>query len=276
MKFPSVVRNGACEAAQQQGDLDHLRGLHLHGGDAGFFMWMMMNPGMARTLGLLGQKAKFAFGGQSLDWPSFLTLIVEMGGVGGLIICSIIVAYVFGREYVEGTAKNLLALPIPRSRFVLAKIVVSAAWFAALTLWMIAGGVDRRVAPGHHRDSRAPLSLQRRQSCSCWPSCRCAAPCLWRGSPWKRGATSRRWAFRFSRCCSRRFSAIPAGVPGCPGRSSASIPGPRGPTRYCHGAASSSLPRHSLSACSSPSVTRFGRITVNKQAVRVDRRRFVI
>ena len=107
---------------------------------AGFFMWMMMNPGMAKSVGLLGQKAQFAFGGESLDWPTFLTFIVEMGGIGGLIICSIIVAYVFGREYIEGTAKNMLALPIARSRFVFAKIIVSAVWFAALTLWIIAEG----------------------------------------------------------------------------------------------------------------------------------------
>jgi ABC-2 type transport system permease protein len=104
---------------------------------AGFFMWMMKNPGAAASLGLLGQKANFSVGGQPVDWPSFLTFVVEMGGIGGLIMCSIIVAFVFGREYTEGTAKNMLALPIPRSRFVLAKIIVSAAWFAALTLWIV-------------------------------------------------------------------------------------------------------------------------------------------
>jgi ABC-type transport system involved in multi-copper enzyme maturation permease subunit len=104
---------------------------------AGFFMWMMMNPGLAQSLGLIGQKANFAFGGQSLNWPTFLTFIVEMGGIGGLVICSIIVSYVFGREYTEGTAKNMLALPVARSSFVFAKIIVSAAWFAALTLWII-------------------------------------------------------------------------------------------------------------------------------------------
>jgi len=101
------------------------------------FLWMMKNPGTAESVGLLGQKATFAFGGQSLDWSTFLGFIVEMGGVGGLVICSIIAAYVFGREYTEGTAKNLLALPVARSRFVLAKIVVSAIWFTALTLWLI-------------------------------------------------------------------------------------------------------------------------------------------
>lgn len=103
----------------------------------GFFMWMMKNPGVAASIGLLGKKANFAFGGQPVDWPTFLTFVVEMGGIGGFVICSIIVAFVFGREYAEGTAKNMLALPIPRGRFVLAKIIVSAAWFAALTLWVL-------------------------------------------------------------------------------------------------------------------------------------------
>ena len=104
---------------------------------AGFFMWMMKNPGMAEKLGLLGQKAKFAFGGQAVDWGTFITFTVEMGGIGGLIMSSVIVTYVFGREYAEGTAKNLLATPIPRRDFVFAKIIVSALWFGALTLFTI-------------------------------------------------------------------------------------------------------------------------------------------
>ena len=93
---------------------------------AGFFMWMMKNPGVARSMGLIGQKANFAFGGGAADWPAFLSFVVVMGAVGGLIMISVIVAFVFGREYTEGMAKNMLALPIPRSWFVLGKIVVSA------------------------------------------------------------------------------------------------------------------------------------------------------
>ena len=104
---------------------------------AGSFLWMMKNPAAAASIGLLGQKAKLAFGGQPLDWAGFFVFLEEMGGLGGLIMCSIIVTYVFGREYAEGTAKNILALPTPRGLFVLSKIVVSAAWFAVLTLWLV-------------------------------------------------------------------------------------------------------------------------------------------
>lgn len=104
---------------------------------SGFFLWILKNPGLAEASGLIGQKAQFAFGGQSADWATFLTFIVEVGGVGGLLMSAVIATYLYGREYAEGTAKNLLALPIPRSRFVLAKIVVLAVWFGLLSFSLL-------------------------------------------------------------------------------------------------------------------------------------------
>jgi ABC-type transport system involved in multi-copper enzyme maturation permease subunit len=103
----------------------------------GAFMWVMMHPEVAESLGLFGKKAAFAFGGGALDWTAFLTFIVQMGGMGGLVLCSIIVAYVFGREYAEGTAKNILALPVPRSYFILAKALVCALWLGLLSVWLV-------------------------------------------------------------------------------------------------------------------------------------------
>jgi len=114
----------------------------------GSFLWMMKNPAVAESIGLLGQKAKLAFGGQPLDWPSFLALVVEIGGMGGLLMCSVIVSFIFGREYAEGTAKNLLALPVPRCQFVLAKIVTATIWFGALTLWLIPVSLVTGLAVG--------------------------------------------------------------------------------------------------------------------------------
>jgi ABC-type transport system involved in multi-copper enzyme maturation permease subunit len=107
-------------------------------GMMGFMLWMMKNPALAAEMGLLGQKASFTFGGQAVSWATFLGLLLEMSGIGGMIFLSFIVAFVFGREYVEGTAKNMLTLPVPRAAFVLAKFVVAAAWFALLSAWMIA------------------------------------------------------------------------------------------------------------------------------------------
>jgi len=107
-------------------------------GVAGFFMWMMKNPDAAEGLGLINQKMQFAVGGAAVGWGTYLGLVLEMSGIAGMVLASIILTYVFGREYAEGTAKNMLALPVPRWMLVGAKLVVGAIWLAALTAWAIA------------------------------------------------------------------------------------------------------------------------------------------
>ena len=64
-----------------------------------------------------------------------LTLVV---GMGGMLLLSFIVAYIFGREYIEGTAKNMLALPVARHWFALAKLVAAALWWAVLVAAVVA------------------------------------------------------------------------------------------------------------------------------------------
>jgi ABC-2 type transport system permease protein len=105
----------------------------------GLFMWIAREPARAARLGLVGQKARLA--GITADWPSYLALLNQQACVGGMLLLAIIAAYVFGREYSEETAKNMLVLPVPRQLFVLAKLVVIAAWFAALLLSLFGEGV---------------------------------------------------------------------------------------------------------------------------------------
>lgn len=102
------------------------------------FMWIVREPDRAAQLGLLGKKAQFA--GVTADGPSYFGLLLQTTGIGGMILVSVIAAYVFGREYADGTAKNLLSLPVERQWFVFAKLVVVLAWFKALTVSLIAEG----------------------------------------------------------------------------------------------------------------------------------------
>ncbi|MFA5785635.1 MAG: ABC transporter permease [Actinomycetota bacterium] len=102
------------------------------------FMWIVREPERAAKLGLLGQKTQFA--GFTADWPSFFKLLLQTTGIGGMILVSVIAAYVFGREYSEGTAKNLLALPVGRHWFAVAKLAVVLVWFGILTVWLIVEG----------------------------------------------------------------------------------------------------------------------------------------
>ncbi|HKJ92997.1 MAG TPA: ABC transporter permease [Longimicrobiales bacterium] len=103
---------------------------------AGLFMWIVGAPERAARLGLVGQKSQII--GMSADWPSFFTLLVQEAGAGGMVLLAVIAAWVFGREYAEGTAKDMLSLPVARHWFVAAKLAVVFVWFAALLVLFLA------------------------------------------------------------------------------------------------------------------------------------------
>jgi len=105
----------------------------------GLFMWILREPERAREMGLLGQKAQFF--GASADVSSYFAILLQTTGIGGMILVSVLAAYVFGREYAEGTAKNLLTLPVARHWFALAKLVVVLLWFGALIGSLLVEGV---------------------------------------------------------------------------------------------------------------------------------------
>lgn len=100
------------------------------------FMWIVREPKRAKELGLLGTKAELS--GLEATFPAYASTTVILIGAGGMLLLSFIVAHVFGREYAEGTAKNMLTLPAGRHWFVLAKLVVSAVWWAASAVCVIA------------------------------------------------------------------------------------------------------------------------------------------
>jgi ABC-2 type transport system permease protein len=105
---------------------------------AALFMWMLAHPAEAAGLGLLSQKANLAVGGMEANWETYLVFLLEMGGLGGLIFLSFIMTFIYGREYAEDMAKNLLSLPLPRRIFPIAKLAVAGTWFAALALFSLA------------------------------------------------------------------------------------------------------------------------------------------
>jgi ABC-2 type transport system permease protein len=102
----------------------------------GLFTWIVREPERAAQLGLLGQKAEIT--GVTSDWSGYFALLLQTVGIGGTILVAVIAAYVYGREYSDATAKNLLALPVQRHWFVVAKLTVVLVWFGILILLLLA------------------------------------------------------------------------------------------------------------------------------------------
>lgn len=105
----------------------------------GLFMFISLHPGKARDLGLLGAKAQLA----TLEptWDSYLSLLAQIAAVGGLGIFGMVMVWIFGREFAEHTAKDLLALPTGRTTIVMAKFAVAAGWSLMLAGYLIAAGL---------------------------------------------------------------------------------------------------------------------------------------
>ncbi|WIX92149.1 ABC transporter permease [Amycolatopsis sp. DG1A-15b] len=66
--------------------------------------------------------------------PAYFALLAQTIAVGGSVLFGVIVVRTFGREFGQGTVKDLLALPTPRTTIVGAKFAVTAGWCLLLTL----------------------------------------------------------------------------------------------------------------------------------------------
>lgn len=78
-------------------------------------------------------------------WAGLLAGSNQVLAAGGLLGCGVVLAWMFAREFGEGTIAGLFALPVSRGRIAAAKFGVFAAWGAgvslALTLGVLAAGL---------------------------------------------------------------------------------------------------------------------------------------
>jgi ABC-2 type transport system permease protein len=105
----------------------------------GLFMIILKDPEAARSMGLISAKAQLVAG--VADWATFFSILAQAVAVGGGILFAVITAWVFGREFSDRTAKELLALPTPRESIVAAKFLVVTVWTLLLTLWILLVGL---------------------------------------------------------------------------------------------------------------------------------------
>jgi len=102
-------------------------------------IFIYKDPQLARQMGLLGTKANLVVG--SADWPGYLNLLVEFTALGGFFFFCLAISWIFGREFTDGTLKDLLAVPVPRFAILLAKFLLAVLWCAALIVETYGAGL---------------------------------------------------------------------------------------------------------------------------------------
>ena len=95
---------------------------------ASVFMPLML--GLVQA-GIIGTPT---FEGNGSEWQQYLTMLGSLISIGGLIGFGFAFSWLFGREYSDRTVKDLLALPMSRSKIVLAKLLITAVWCLGLAL----------------------------------------------------------------------------------------------------------------------------------------------
>jgi len=105
-----------------------------------FLIFLARNPELSRQLGLISAKANL-IAYSTTDWPTYLGLSAQIIAAGGFLFSVLAISWVFGREFADGTLKDMLAVPVQRSSILLAKFTVVAIWSAALTLVIFVVGL---------------------------------------------------------------------------------------------------------------------------------------
>jgi ABC-2 type transport system permease protein len=105
-----------------------------------FLITVARNPVIFQQLGLVTAKANL-LSFSTIDWPGYLDVYGQIIAVGGFFLFILIVSWTFGREFTDGTLKDMLAVPVQRSSILLAKFIVVAAWSAGMAIFIFLCGL---------------------------------------------------------------------------------------------------------------------------------------
>jgi ABC-2 type transport system permease protein len=98
----------------------------------GLLMFVQKYPEIAGKLGMIGTKSSMVRFGEP-SWSNYLTLLSESIAAIGLIGYGFTLSWTFGREYSDHTVKDILALPVSRTKIVLSKFLAIVVWCILLT-----------------------------------------------------------------------------------------------------------------------------------------------
>lgn len=97
------------------------------------------------TMGLAGgnpeltAQAEFSGVAATLDWDGLLGFSAQITTAGSLLGFGVVLSWMFGREFTDGTITGLFALPVTLNRIALAKFAVYALWVILVSLILVLG-----------------------------------------------------------------------------------------------------------------------------------------
>jgi ABC-2 type transport system permease protein len=68
------------------------------------------------------------------DWHGITATAAQITAAGGLVAFGVVIAWLFAREFADGTVTGLFGLPVGRGALAVAKLVVFAGWAVAVSL----------------------------------------------------------------------------------------------------------------------------------------------
>jgi|WetSurMetagenome_2_1015567.scaffolds.fasta_scaffold457255_2 ABC-type transport system involved in multi-copper enzyme maturation permease subunit len=106
----------------------------------GLLMFVQKYPEISGKLGMIGTKASMLRFGEA-NWQNYLNLLNQSFAAIGLIGFGFITTWIFGREYSDNTVKDILSLPISRTKIVVSKFVVIVLWSLVLSVVFLTVGI---------------------------------------------------------------------------------------------------------------------------------------
>lgn len=96
-----------------------------------FILIVQDSEAMAKAGGLAVKAKAMNF---EANWKSYFDILTQAIGVGGVLVFGFVSSWIFGREYSDGTAKDLLSLPTSRTKILNAKFILFVLWCLLLAI----------------------------------------------------------------------------------------------------------------------------------------------
>lgn len=121
----------------------------------GLFLVILSNPSLNHSPALTAKAMAMSF---RVDWNSYIEMLAQVVGVGGILVFGFVASWIFGREYSDRTVKDLLAMPVSRSAILNGKFICYACWCILLALSNLILGVTIGTVLGLKASDQGSIS----------------------------------------------------------------------------------------------------------------------